>query len=388
MGDCLKAPAYLPPSIAAGATLASMPLVRVLIVDDAPDSRNVLRRALAMEPDIEVVGEAGSGDESVAKTQSMRPDVVLMDVRMPEGDGVKATRTITRRFPDIRVLALTAYDDQDSVRDMLAAGATGYLLKGAPVTELVDAVRKARQGEGGLDQRVLPAAVEDFRRLLQEERQRRAEAERLARNREEFIQVLGHELRTPLAVISGTLRMLEEGTLSPQYAELVDSSLHRIDDLERVVTGLEMIGEGPPGPSVVTEPGPAITGALAQLGERPDDFEVDGDRWAGVRPQHVSRVAAELFGNAVRHGRRPIGVRAYRQGHEGVLTVSDAGHFQPDPELFGPFVQEDMSARRRQGGLGLGLFVASRLCQASGGRLDIRRSGNRTVAEARFGLAG
>jgi DNA-binding NarL/FixJ family response regulator len=387
MDDCLRAPGDLPPSVAAGATLASMSLVRVLIVDDAPDSRNVLRRALAMEPDIEVVGEAGSGDESVAKAESMRPDVVLMDVRMPEGDGVKATRTITRRFPDIRVLALTAYDDQDSVRDMLAAGATGYLLKGAPVTELVDAVRKARKGEGGLDQRVLPAAVEDFRRLLQEERQRRAEAERLARNREEFIQVLGHELRTPLAVISGTLRMLEEGALSPQYAELVDSSIQRIDDLERVVTGLEMIGEGPPGPSVVTEPGPAITGGLAQLGERPDDFDVDQERWAGVRPQHVGRVAAELFGNAVRHGRRPIGVRAYRQGQEGVLTVSDAGHFQPDPQLFGPFIQEDMSSHRRQGGLGLGLFVASRLCQASGGRLDIRRSGDRTVAEARFGLA-
>jgi signal transduction histidine kinase len=168
----------------------------------------------------------------------------------------------------------------------------------------------------------------------------------------------------------------------------VNSSLHRIDDLERVVTGLEMIGEGPPGLSEVTDPRPAITGALAQLGERPDDLEVDEERWAGVRPQHVGRVAAELFANAIRHGRRPIGVRAYRQGNEGVLKVSDAGHFQPDPSLFAPFVQEDMSAHRRQGGLGLGLFVASRLCQASGGRLDIRRSGDRTVAEARFGLAG
>jgi DNA-binding NarL/FixJ family response regulator len=364
-----------------------MAVVRVLIVDDAEDSRDVLRRALAMESDIEVVGEAGSGDESVAKAEAARPDVILMDVRMPEGDGVKATRTITRRFPDIRVLALTAYDDQDSVRDMLAAGATGYLLKGAPVAELVAAVRRARRGEGGLDQRVLPGAVEDLRRLLQDERQRRAEAERLARNREEFIQVLGHELRTPLAVISGTLKMLQDGRLPARQAELVASSLQRVDDLERVVTGLEMIGEGPPDPSVTARPAHVIDEVLGGLRERPDSIEVADDVWPGIRPQHLGRVAAELLTNAFRHGRRPVGVRAYREGREGVLKVSDTGHFQPDPQLFAPFVQEDMSAHRRHGGLGLGLFVASRLCQASGGWLDLRRSGDRTVAEARFGLA-
>jgi DNA-binding NarL/FixJ family response regulator len=363
-----------------------MAIVRVLIADDAEDSRNVLRRALAMESDIEIVAEAGSGDEAVAKAEETRPDVILMDVRMPDSDGVKATKTITRRFPEIRVLALTAYDDQDSVRDMLAAGATGYLLKGAPVSELVSAVRKARRGEGGLDRRVLPGAVEDFRRLLQEERQRRAEAERLARNREEFIQVLGHELRTPLAVISGTLRLLEEG--SEQQAELLASSLQRVEDLERVVTGLEMIGDGPAGAGVATEPSAALEEAIGALEERPDAVDAPEDTWTGIRSSHVVRVAAELVANALRHGRRPVSVRAYRQGREGVLEVTDAGDFEPDPHLFDPFVQEDMSAHRRQGGMGLGLFVASRLCQATGGRLDLRRAGDRTVAEARFVLAG
>jgi DNA-binding NarL/FixJ family response regulator len=364
-----------------------MAIVRVLIVDDAEDSRNVLRRALAMEPDIEVVGEAGSGDESVAMAEEARPDVVLMDVRMPEGNGINATRTITRRFPEIRVLALTAYDDKDSVRDMLDAGATGYLLKGAPVRELAAAVRKARKGEGGLDQRVLPGAVEDLRRLIQEERQRRADAERLARNREEFIQVLGHELRTPLAVISGTLRLLAEGQLTPDQGELVSSSLVRVADLERVITGLEMIGEGPADPSVASDPRQTVGDALASLGKPPEVLDLAQDTWRGVRPQHLGRVATELVNNAIRHGRPPVVVRAYRQGREGVLEVSDAGDFQPDPHLFAPFVQEDMSAQRRQGGLGLGLFVASRLCEASGGRLDLRRSGGRTLAEARFLLA-
>jgi DNA-binding NarL/FixJ family response regulator len=362
--------------------------VRVLIVDDAEDSRDVLRRALAMEADIDVVGEAGSGDESVAMAERARPEVILMDVRMPNGDGITATRRITRRFPDIRVLALTAHDDKDSVRDMLDAGATGYLLKGAPVRELVAAVRRARKGEGGLDQRVMPGAVEDLRRLIQEEQTRRAEAERLARNREEFIQVLGHELRTPLAVISGTLRLLADGELTPEQAELASSSLDRVGDLERVISGLEMIGEGSSDASSGSDPGRVVEEALAVLDERPDFVDAPQHAWPGIRPRHLGRVSAELVANATRHGRRPVVVRTYRQGREGVLEVSDAGDFQPDPYLFTPFVQEDMSAQRRQGGLGLGLFVASRLCEASGGRLDLRRSDGRTLAEARFLLAG
>jgi signal transduction histidine kinase len=161
-----------------------------------------------------------------------------------------------------------------------------------------------------------------------------------------------------------------------------------VADLERVITGLEMIGEGPADSTVVSDPRQAVGQALTMLEERPDVVDLAEDAWRGIRPQHLGRVATELVSNAIRHGRRPVVVRAYRQGREGVLEVGDAGDFQPDPQLFAPFVQEDMSAQRRQGGLGLGLFVASRLCEASGGRLDLRRSEGRTLAEARFLLAG
>src|SRR5688572_19011381 len=95
--------------------------VRVLVVDDADDSREVLRRALGFDDDIDVVGEADSGTSAVQQTESLKPDVILMDVRMPNGDGVSATREITRRFPSVHVIALTAHDDQDSVREMLTA---------------------------------------------------------------------------------------------------------------------------------------------------------------------------------------------------------------------------------------------------------------------------
>jgi DNA-binding NarL/FixJ family response regulator len=361
--------------------------LRVLIVDDADESRAVLRRALGFDDTIEVVGEAASGTEAVRQTAALQPDVVLMDVRMPEGNGIHATEEITRRFPEVRVVALTAHDDQDSVRDMLAAGALGYLIKGASVNDVMAAIRGAGAGEGLVDRRVLPHVLDELRTLLQEERLRRTEAERLARLREEFLQVLSHELRTPLTVIGGALQFTRGLQLPQTGLELVDAAMARVDDLERMVEGLELIGQGPAGPAVICEPGTAVRQGLQGV-DPPDRIDASNEPWAGVQPRHVERVARELVSNAVLHGRRPVNVRCFRKGAAGVIEVRDRGDFSPDPKLFGPFVQADMSMRRRRGGLGLGLFVATRLCELGGGRLELRREGGQTVAEARFRLAG
>ena len=363
-----------------------MNAVRVLIVDDADESRRILRRALAMDWTIEVVGEAGSGREAVRQASELSPDVVLMDVRMPDMDGIEATEDITRRLPGIKVIALTAHEDPDSVRDMLTAGATGYLLKGSSINDLIAAVHKARGGEGKVDDRVLPTVLEDLRTLLHQERGRRAEAERLARTREEFIQVLSHELRTPLTVIGGALQVLTDVDLPDASAELVASALRRTTELERMITGLELVGDPPPTPSETAVPARVLAMALVDLG--PDSVDATSGTWRGIRESHLARVARELVDNAVRHGRRPVEIRAFREGREGVVKITDTGDLQPDEKLFRPFVQADMSSRRERGGLGLGLFVASRLCELGGGRLDLRREGGCTVAEARFLLAG
>src|SRR5439155_16105695 len=143
------------------------------VVDDAPSTRMMLREALSLGGGIEVVGEAGNGREALFQTSSVRPDVVLMDVRMPDMDGVTGTRSILSESPATRVLALTWSDDPSTVRDMLAAGAIGYVVKGGTIDELAGAIRRAATGEPELDQRVIPAAVEDLRRLLEEERERR-----------------------------------------------------------------------------------------------------------------------------------------------------------------------------------------------------------------------
>ena len=362
--------------------------VRVLVVDDADESRDILRRALGFDDAIEVVGEASSGTDAVRRAAEVQPDVIIMDVRMPGGNGIEATREITRRFPDIRILALTAHDDHDSVRDMLAAGATGYLVKGAPVDEVTSAIQKTSRGQAQIDQRIVHHILDDLRKLIQEERTRRAEAEHLATARHELIQVLSHELRTPLTLINGALKTLDGSDLPPDASELVGAAVKRARQLQRAIEGLEVLGEGPAPKDATTNPVEVVGDVLQSLTSRPDRIEASDETWWGVHPDHVARVAVELVTNAFRHGEPPVTLRLFRDGSDGVIEVTDTGVFEPDPRLLAPFVQGDMSTRRERGGLGLGLFVCSRLCEMSGGWLDIRHDAGRTIAVARFGLAG
>ncbi|MCC3765350.1 response regulator transcription factor [Glycomyces sp. TRM65418] len=119
-------------------------MIRVMLVDDHPVVRSGLRGMLANEPDVEVVGEAGSGDEARAAAPALEPDVILMDLRMPGGDGVTATGHLARIA---NVVVLTTYETDADIVRAVAAGAVGYLLKDTPIAELVRAIRAAAQGE-------------------------------------------------------------------------------------------------------------------------------------------------------------------------------------------------------------------------------------------------
>jgi len=122
-------------------------MVRVLVVDDHPVVRSGLIGMLAVTDDIEVVGEAGDGEEALALVESTRPDVVLMDLRMPRRDGVSATEAIVSGYPATKVLVLTTYDTDTDILHAVEAGAAGYLLKDTPHTELLDGIRAASRGE-------------------------------------------------------------------------------------------------------------------------------------------------------------------------------------------------------------------------------------------------
>ena len=123
--------------------------IRVLIVDDHPVVRDGLRGLFAGDAGFEVVGEAENGRDAVSRTEAFHPDVVLMDLRMPELDGVEATREIVARGLKARVLIVTTYDTEADVLPAIEAGATGYLLKDTPRDELRRAVRAAARGEPG-----------------------------------------------------------------------------------------------------------------------------------------------------------------------------------------------------------------------------------------------
>jgi DNA-binding NarL/FixJ family response regulator len=128
--------------------------IRVLVADDHPIVRTGLAAVLTQQPDLELVAEAENGDRAVALYRQHRPDVCLMDLRMPVMNGIEAIGAITGEFPEARILALTTYEGDADIRRALEAGASGYLLKDMLLTEVLTAVRAVHRGE-----RVIPIAV-------------------------------------------------------------------------------------------------------------------------------------------------------------------------------------------------------------------------------------
>jgi DNA-binding NarL/FixJ family response regulator len=139
-------------------------VIRILLVDDHPVVRHGLRGMLDAEPDLTVVGEASSGTAGVEQALALRPEIVLMDLRMPDGDGVWATGQILARLPGARVMVLTTYDTDRDILRAIEAGACGYLLKDAAPAELADAVRAAARGETVLAPSVASTLVRQVRR--------------------------------------------------------------------------------------------------------------------------------------------------------------------------------------------------------------------------------
>jgi len=137
--------------------------VRVFLLDDHEVVRRGLRELLESEDDLEVVGEAGTATEALARIPPTRPDVAVLDVRLPDGNGVEVCREVRARHPEIHCLILTSYSEDEALFQAIMAGASGYLLKQVKGTDLVDGIRRVASGQSLLDPSVTAAVLERLR---------------------------------------------------------------------------------------------------------------------------------------------------------------------------------------------------------------------------------
>lgn len=210
--------------------------IRVVVVDDHPVVRQGIIGVLADEPDFDVVGEAADGSAAESVTRATRPDVVLMDLRMPGVGGAAATRHIVEELPATRVLVLTSYESDDEILSAIEAGASGYLLKAAPAEEIFEAIRRVHAGEVALAPRVAARLVQQTR-----DAGRRADADgggiRLSPRETEVLRLVAEGRSN--AVIGRTL-FIGEATVKTHLAHVFEKL--GVRDRTRAVTRAMELG--------------------------------------------------------------------------------------------------------------------------------------------------
>ena len=158
--------------------------IRVLVVEDQKLMIEGLRRMLESRRDIEIVGEASNGYEALQSAEELAPDIILMDIAMPDMNGIEATQRILKAQPDMKILGLSVHEDMEHIRKMVAAGAHGYLIKEHVFNEIQDAIEALYRDEYYFDSSVLPQVLEDYSEHVQQIMQKDRRAELTSRERE------------------------------------------------------------------------------------------------------------------------------------------------------------------------------------------------------------
>jgi signal transduction histidine kinase len=363
---------------------SARPQIRVAVVDDNAGFRETLASLLGTE-ELLVVGAAGSGSDAVSLVRSTDPDVVLMDVRMPEMNGIEATRLLKSTFPELGIVALTGVDDQDAVREMLVAGASCYVLKDSDSDEIFHAIRQAASGGGVISPEVTPRVIGELTEALERERRRsrqlelaqEALLERAAR-RHELVSRLGHELRTPVTVILGMAQTLSKGTgTEEQRVEMLDALVMRAQGLARLVSRLEGVVE-----AGLTEYTDVIDVAqeIASMSPRVRIETPGRPMLATLNRVAALRILEELVENGLEFSEDPEPVTVQvDQGATGIeVRVIDHGTGIAEDALeriFEPLEQIEELHTRTHPGVGLGLTVARMSARAMDGDVTLEHTG-------------
>jgi DNA-binding NarL/FixJ family response regulator len=211
--------------------------IKILIVDDQSLFREGLKTLLAVQPDFEVVGEASNGEEALRLSATLKPGVILMDLRMPVLDGVRTTERLREVMPDARVIMLTTFDDDDLVFDGLRAGATGYLLKDVSSEKLFEAIRAAAKGEYFLLPSITAKVIAEFSRLPRAVNHRQSElAESLSPRELEILRLVATGVSNK--EIADRL-VISEGTVKNHLSSIL-SKLSVKDRLQAVIKAREL----------------------------------------------------------------------------------------------------------------------------------------------------
>ena len=359
--------------------------VRVMVVDDNDGFRDSLLALLDID-ELEVIGEARTGAEALEMAPRIRPHVVLMDVRMPSMDGMEATRRLKELLPDVGVVALTGHEDQRAVRDMLVAGASGYVLKDSDGEEILKAVLQAAHGGAIISPEVTPTVIDELTEALERERQRAHELERAhealverAERRHEQVARLGHELRTPVTVILGMAQTLAKHEVpAAQQRDLLERLASRAGALAHLVERFELAAE-----AALTERVDVVEVAR-EVAARDRRIDVSADEdvpETNLNPVVARRLLEELVDNALRFSPpgSPVAIDCTLSPDGVEVRVTDQGPgVAPDirERIFDAFEQgEPLNARTHQGA-GIGLSLARTAARAADGDVAIERTGS------------
>lgn len=184
-------------------------MIEVLVADDHTLVRQGLAQLLDAEPDIRVVDQAADGEQACERAKLLRPDIVLMDIHMPRLDGIEATRRLVREHPEMSVIILTMYGDEQHLFEAVKAGAKGYVLKDADPKQLLETIRAAYRGEAWLEPTMAHKMLEEFRRLSRTEL--REDTVHLTTREREILELLArgasnHEIARRLGIAEKTVR--------------------------------------------------------------------------------------------------------------------------------------------------------------------------------------
>jgi signal transduction histidine kinase len=379
---------------------------KVLLVDDHPAMREVLRSLLEEVGGWVVVGEASSGEEAMPLVERLQPDVVLMDCKMPGQGGVFTTREIVKIWPHIAVVAHTAYADEAYVREMVAAGARGYILKGDSPSAILEALSVSVRGGARLSAEVAGPVMQDLRTLYEQaiNRSKRLQAENetltqevahlneVDRLKDEFLAMISHELRSPITVLLGmasTLSSRPELASMPEGRDMLVRMVRqggRLRDMvEQILQASAFAADRSP---ALRSERVAVVDLIAEIinDRRAADDEHVIQLHAPDYPRPVlgdakalHAVVSNLIDNAAKHA--PLGTTIDVLVDQPLgwtrIGVADQGPgvaVEDRQRIFAPFTQVDGSSTRRVSGVGLGLFLVDKFVRGMGGRVWVEES--------------